>query len=92
MEALAEMALSQSDRRFRNPGSGNRSFLYRFGELLLGAVAISSDESDFVPGGRYSVRLEFGADSEARELVREGDTFTVWYGGDIGTGRITSIL
>jgi hypothetical protein len=61
-------------------------------DSTLGALATSSDGSDFVPGGTYSVTLMFWADTEVREHIRDGLPFTVWYGGDIGSGHITTVL
>jgi hypothetical protein len=96
IRALARMTLwprEPNTKRYRLPGEGNRSFLYRFGQpdAMHAAVAMTVDGADFVPGGSYSVTLDFWHDDTARAAIRAGDAFTVWYGGDIGTGEITAL-
>ena len=44
---------------------------------------MSSDGSDFVPGGTYSVILDFWTDQESRTSIRNGRTFVVWHGSGI---------
>jgi hypothetical protein len=80
-----------------NPGS----LLYRFhsdaeDDVLLGANAADPDGDDFTPGGTYSgVTLQFWAveaGDETTAWLQPGAEFTVWYGGDIGSGVVTGVL
>ena len=52
VEYVVDLELWPSDRRFRCPGGGCRSLLYRFdgGEMLIGAHAVTADGSDLAPG------------------------------------------
>ena len=89
----ARIALWQSDRKFRLPAEGTRSMIFRVDlddSDGLGGHATSLDGRDFAPDSEHRATIEFWADDYAREVVNEGDTFTVWYGGDIGEGRVVS--
>jgi hypothetical protein len=102
MKAIADLTLWESDRRFRLPGSGTPSMLFRFGGgtgavtqgaiTVLGVFAIAGDGATFAPGTAHKdVRLEFWAAGAAETVVLPGSEFAVWYGGDIGEGQITSL-
>ena len=93
MRATVHMILWPSTREFRLPASGTRSMLFRFGSTdPIGAVAVSRQGDDFVPGGTYpEVELEFWWDGAPR-IVEQGTGFTVWYGSDVGEGEVTGIL
>lgn len=65
--------------------------LFRFGgeggELLGGrATAVTGD--DFAPGTNHDARIDFWAEEAARGVVKAGELFTVWYGGDIGDASV----
>jgi hypothetical protein len=86
--ARVAIELHASDRQFKLPGGGSRSLLYRFGEVLLGARAVTADGRDLSPGSSHpDVTLEFWAD-EADAAVAPGAAFTVWYGEDVGSGVV----
>lgn len=57
----------------------------------LGGHAASFDGQAFAPGSEHRATIEFWADDYAQQIVRVGGIFTVWYGGDIGEGRVTSV-
>jgi hypothetical protein len=68
--------------------------LFRFGGHdgeLLGGRATDVMGDDFAPGTDHDARIEFWADEAARGIVKAGDSFTVWYGGDIGDGVLASV-
>jgi hypothetical protein len=93
----AELTLFENERQFKLPGSGSPSMLFRFHEAkgapTFGAWAIATDGRDFEPGERsLMVTLDFRADAAAREVVRVGSRFTVWYGSDVGRGQVRSLL
>jgi hypothetical protein len=88
------ITLWPSDRKFRLPGNGTRSMIFRFdGEATegLGGHAVSLDGLDFAPGSNHRSTIEFWADDYARGIVRDGGIFTVWYGSEIGQGRVTAV-
>jgi hypothetical protein len=94
VDAYAEVTLTPSHRRFRLPAGGTPSLLFRFGRgdsaVTLGAIATDKGGVPFGPGTEHGrVRLHFWAD-EASGVVECGASFVVWYGGDVGTGRITA--
>jgi hypothetical protein len=68
--------------------------LFRFGGEsgeLLGGRATALTGGDFAPGTEHDARVDFWADEVARVVVKTGETFTVWYGGDIGEGVVESV-
>ncbi|MCA1843462.1 MAG: hypothetical protein LC792_09830 [Actinobacteria bacterium] len=68
--------------------------LFRFGGEdgdLLGGRATTLAGSDFAPGTDHEARIDFWADDVAREIVRPGEGFTVWYAGDIGSGMVEAV-
>ena len=90
----AEITLWQSDREFRLPADGTRSMIFRFDSDDtdgLGGRATSLDGRDFAPGSEHRATIEFWAEDHARDVVHDGGTFIVWYGGDIGEGQVDSI-
>ena len=80
-----------NDRRFSLP-SETRSMLFRFGEgadeFSVGAIATDGSGTRFEAGTQHhGVRLEFWA-NEAEAQIHPGDEFVIWYGGDVGKGRV----
>jgi hypothetical protein len=69
--------------------------LFRFGGsegVLIGARATDPTGVQFAPGSEHAdVSLEFWADEAAKKLVAVGADFDIWYGGDVGSGRITAL-
>lgn len=64
-------------------------------QVLLCAYAIEQNGCDFLPGGVYpSVVLEFwNREPETwSSVVRPGADFVVWYGGDVGAGKVRRLL
>ena len=46
----------------------------------------------FAPGSEHrDILLDLWADEAAKKIVAAGADFDVWYGGDIGSGRITAL-
>lgn len=79
------------DRAYRLPGAGSRSLLYVFDGQQIGAQAVTADGRDLVPGSEHTATvLTFWAD-EARIIVTEGARFSVWYGGTVGDGLVSSV-
>lgn len=90
MEAIVDLTLEPSDRRFVLPASGTRSLLFRFGDMAFGGTLTSTGDEDFKPGGTYvGATLGFwhGDDS----TIAVGARFVVWYDGDVGQGVVTSM-
>jgi hypothetical protein len=95
VDIVADLQLWALDRRYRLPGTGSRSMLFRFddieGQPMFGAVATASDGRDFEPGRTFAgVHLWLWGDVEAHLTVEPGTRFVVWYGGDIGEGIVRS--
>ena len=82
------------DRHYKTPADRTVSFIYDFGvETKLGAKISSASGRDFEQGtSQTSVRMEFWADDPWTDVVVQGATFTIWYGGDIGHGVIETLL
>lgn len=92
VRVAAVVTLWKSERAFNLPGTGTRSMLFRFGEdRLFGAVATSLAGAAFAPGTEHEADLEIWAEG-ADGVVVEGAEFVVWYGGDVGTGKVAAIL
>jgi hypothetical protein len=95
VKALANFVLWESERRFSLPAEETPSMLFRFGGsegVLIGARATDPAGVRFAPGTEHiEVCLEFWADEAAKKIVAVGADFGVWYGGDIGSGRITAL-
>jgi hypothetical protein len=89
----ATIVLWDSDRKFRLPAEGTRSMIFRFddGSDGLGGHAISLDDRNFSPGSEHRATIDFWAEEAAQEIVHDAAKFTVWYGGDIGDGRVTAL-
>ena len=72
----------------------NHSMLFRFRdaageEVLIGANALDDQGRRFSAGSRHNrVTLTFWAEEAAADLVHPGDSFVVWYGRDVGHGRV----
>lgn len=80
-------------RHFKLPANGTPSLLFVFeGDIQLGARAYSEGAQDFAPGSEQRVRLDFWADEEWTDVVQAGALFKVWYGGDVGHGKIENVL
>lgn len=81
-------------RHFALPADGSPSLIYVFSpERQFGARAYSASGQDFTPGSSQSdVRLEFWAEDEWTDAIQPGAAFSIWYGGDVGTGVIEEIL
>ena len=94
MKAVADMDLWQSEKTYSLPADGTRSMLFRFGGpegITVGAHATDPSGTPFEPGTtHHGIGLESWAD-ESAELVAIGSSFDVWYGPDIGSGRITAV-
>lgn len=91
LTAVVDLRLAAHDRTFRLPGTGSPSLLYVFDGQQIGARAVTLDGSDLMPNSTHEgVALTFWAD-EARVLVVPGQTFMVWYGGDVGEGTVRSV-
>jgi len=94
VEYVVDLVLWPSDRRFRCPGSGCRSFLYRFetAESMLGAHAVTADGHDLAPGTEHqgAVLAPWAEIAQVFE-VAVGDRFIIWYGGDVGEGIVTAV-
>ena len=95
VKALANVVLWKSEKAFSLPADETPSMLFRFGGpegVLIGARATDPAGVRFAPGTEHrDVRLEFWADEAAKEIVAVGAAFDVWYGGDIGSGRIIAL-
>lgn len=91
--ARATLDLNADDtRHYRLPHDGTPSLLYVFDGQQLGARAYSASGQDFAPGtSQQDVRLEFWADEPWTNVVVPGAEFVIWYGGDVGRGRIESV-
>jgi hypothetical protein len=95
VDIVVDLQLWAMDRRYRLPGTGSRSMLFRFDEIegqpMFGAVATASDGRDFEPGRSFAgVHLWLWGDVEAHLTVEPGTRLVVWYGGDIGEGIVRS--
>jgi hypothetical protein len=94
MDARADLALWASDKSFVLPADGTRSMLFRFSGpsgVTLGAHAVDPAGVPFAPGTEHTgVQLQFWAD-EATSIVVTGAHFELWYGDEIGNGRITAV-
>lgn len=92
LTAVVDLRLnSGAGRAYRLPGAGTRSLLYVFGRHQIGALAITADGRDLVPGSEHDgAQLTFWVD-QARSLVSEGSSFAVWYGGIVGHGEVQSV-
>jgi hypothetical protein len=89
----ADLTLWPSDRDYRLPGSGTRSMLFRFeadDSDNWAGWAMSRGGLDFAPRTVHAATIEFWEEAPPN-LVYEGAAFAVWYGGDIGAGRVTAI-
>jgi hypothetical protein len=69
--------------------------LFRFGqgpgELSIGGIAVDAAGEPFGAGTRHAeVTLTFWAE-DAERLIHPGDEFVVWYGRDVGRGRISGV-
>jgi len=72
-------------------GNGSRSLLYVFDGRQIGAMAVTADAAELVPGSNHdAVVLTFWAD-EARTIVAKEARFSVWYGGTVGEGSVRSV-
>jgi hypothetical protein len=94
VEYVVDLQLWPSDRRFRLPGGGSRSLLYRFSEpaILIGAQAVTADGRDLAPGTNHQgVVLAPWAEVPEVYEVAAGSRFSVWYGGDVGEGIVTAV-
>ena len=93
MTAIVRLELDASDdRRYRLQGNGTPSLIYVFGEdEQIGARAHTADGRDLTPGSAHeSLRLDFWAPI-AKDIVRIGRCFEVWYGGTVGRGVVESV-
>jgi hypothetical protein len=94
VEAVADIALWESDRSFSLPADGTPSMLFRFGGpegVTVGVRATDPSGVPFAPDTNHEeVHLVFWA-KEAKDLVAVGAPFDVWYIADIGSGRITAV-
>ena len=91
--AIVRLELDASeDRHFRLPGDGTPSLIYVFGEdEQIGALASTADGRDLTPDTSHgSVRLDFWA-PQAKDIVRAGRAFEIWYGGTVGRGSVDSV-
>jgi hypothetical protein len=94
VEYVVDLELWSSDRRFKCPGDGCRSLLYRFegAQALIGAHAVTADGRDLAPGSsHHGVVLTPWAEIPEVYEVAAGVRFTVWYGGDVGEGTVTAV-
>jgi len=95
VEAVANLTLWASDRTFVLPADGTPSMLFRFGRLpgvTFGARAVDPAGVPFAAGTEHTgVQLHFWAEEVARSVIVIGGLFDVWYGEDIGSGRITAV-
>ena len=92
--ALASLTFfAEPSRTYKTPADRTVSFIYDFGnEVKLGALIRSSVGQDFRQGtAQTSVHMEFWADDPWTDVVEPDATFTIWYGGDIGTGVIDAL-
>ena len=92
--ALASLTFfTDPSRTYKTPADRTVSFIYDFGtEMKLAALIRSSVVQDIEQGtSQTSVHMEFWADDPWTDVVVPGATFTIWYGGDIGTGVIDAL-
>jgi hypothetical protein len=95
VDIVVDLQLWAMDRRYRLPGTGSRSMLFRFDEIegqpMFGAAATASDGRDFRAWTELRPRPSLApGDVEAHPTVEPGTRFVVWYGGDIGEGIVRS--
>jgi hypothetical protein len=92
LTAVVDLCLdADADRAYRLPGAGSRSLVYVFDGREIGALAVTADGRDLVPGSEHEgARLTFWVD-KARILVSEGSSFAVWYGKVVGHGLVQSV-
>ena len=90
----ADLQLFASSRRFRLPAAGSRSIVIAVGEprQSFGAVIVSPDGSDLVPGARVvgAVVTPWAEDADLPSIA-VGDRLTLWMGGDVGVGVVTGL-
>lgn len=68
--------------------------LFRFGGddgELLGRRAMAVTGDDFASGTDHDARIELWAEEAARGIVKAGESFTVWCGGDVVDGVVASV-
>lgn len=75
--------------RLSNP---SQSLLFRFRtgsdeEMLAGAILDVEGGVDVSPGDEFIGWLEFWAE-DIKPLLNPGESFDVWYGGDVGSGEV----
>jgi hypothetical protein len=82
-----------SERTFDLP-MPTRSVVVLFGDSptdggrTFGCVIDSDNDTALRPGVRLHARLEFYT-ANPGSLAAPGSTFKLWYGGNVGSGRIT---
>ena len=90
-DVLVSLDLDDSDRPYRLPGAGCRSFMFVFEGKMIGAQVVTADGRDLTPGSHHDqARLRFWVD-EFGGSIREGSPFDVWYGHVMGHGTVTSV-